>query len=186
MREREVANGVRDGLWLSLFGLLFRRKPTKVRAPIPDEPPHAIHTIRRGHETSDASAAGLGIFAICMAIVLILISLAPIPILRLLSRSHDRALPRAERQPLPPPPHLGPPGDAEIIAMRERDIQTLNSYGWVDRKSGIAHVPVESVIPRVAAELKAANTAAGVAQTSFSGTGVSVPEKTPPPPEVRP
>jgi hypothetical protein len=30
-----------------------------------------------------------------------------------------------------------------MLEMRERENRILNSYGWVDQQSGVAHIPIE-------------------------------------------
>ncbi len=81
MREREISDGVRDGLWISVLAVLMRRRAKRTSdVPRDHDVPHRLEPVRCGHETTDASAKGLLIFAICMAITLILIALAPLPI----------------------------------------------------------------------------------------------------------
>lgn len=77
-----------------------------------------------------------------------------------------RALERGERRLDPPPSPLVEAGRAivapgpglqaspekELAALRADEERRLNGWGWVDRAAGLAHVPVETAIDRVAAD----------------------------------
>jgi hypothetical protein len=67
----------------------------------------------------------------------------------------------AERGPLPSPrmytsapsvpqPRLQPNPVADYDVYRSSDQETLNSYGWVDRKAGIARIPIDRAMDLVA------------------------------------
>jgi len=53
------------------------------------------------------------------------------------------------RQPTPqdankfPLPRLEVNERAEIYGKRIQEEETLNTYGWVDQKTGVAHIPIE-------------------------------------------
>lgn len=66
----------------------------------------------------------------------------------------------AERGPLPSPrmytsapsvpqPRLQPNPVADYDVYRLSDQETLNSYGWVDQKTGIAHIPIDKAMDLV-------------------------------------
>ena len=42
-----------------------------------------------------------------------------------------------------PQPHLQADPAAERIRIQQQQLEQLNGYGWVDRKAGIAHIPIE-------------------------------------------
>ncbi len=50
------------------------------------------------------------------------------------------------------PFHLEVDPKNRLIALRERDERRLTSYGWVDRKAGIVHIPIERAMELVAKE----------------------------------
>ncbi len=45
-----------------------------------------------------------------------------------------------------PSPRIQPDPTAELTKMKAEDLALLNKYGWIDRKAGIAHIPVERAI----------------------------------------
>jgi hypothetical protein len=49
-----------------------------------------------------------------------------------------------------PKPTLQPDDVSEMNAMRANEDQQLNSYGWVDQKSGIAHIPIDEAMKAIA------------------------------------
>jgi hypothetical protein len=51
-----------------------------------------------------------------------------------------------------PAPRLEVNGHAELEAFRAAERAKLNSYGWIDRKGGIAHIPIAEAMKRVVAE----------------------------------
>jgi len=50
-----------------------------------------------------------------------------------------------KRQP-PPAPRLQTDAPDDLQEMRLREKALLESYGWVDRQNGIAHIPIERAI----------------------------------------
>lgn len=55
-------------------------------------------------------------------------------------------------RPLPPEPRLQIDPRADLVAYRRGEVRRLESYGWVDRASGRAHVPIEQAMRQVARE----------------------------------
>lgn len=47
---------------------------------------------------------------------------------------------------LPPPPRLEPEPTEELRELRAAEDSLLGSYGWVDRKAGIARIPIDRSI----------------------------------------
>ncbi|GIV19821.1 MAG: hypothetical protein KatS3mg023_1572 [Armatimonadota bacterium] len=58
--------------------------------------------------------------------------------------------PVAQQRPQPPAPVLQANPAADMQKFREREEQKASTYGWVDEKGGIAHVPVERAMEMVA------------------------------------
>jgi len=53
----------------------------------------------------------------------------------------------AARAPVvPPDPRLQESPELDMAALRERELGILRSYGWVDRKAGIARIPIDRAI----------------------------------------
>ncbi len=60
--------------------------------------------------------------------------------------SRDRApspLAEARLDPIPPGPRLQPVPPRDMDELRVQDVQTLTTYGWLDKANGVAHIPVE-------------------------------------------
>lgn len=51
-----------------------------------------------------------------------------------------------------PQPALQPSPPADMQAFYMREMQRLNSAGWIDRKAGIVHIPIAQAMRDVAAE----------------------------------
>ena len=58
----------------------------------------------------------------------------------------------ATTRTVPPEPRLQVTPSQDLDAIRKAEIDRLSSYGWVDRKAGVVHIPIERAIDLVAAE----------------------------------
>lgn len=47
------------------------------------------------------------------------------------------------------PPHLRPDPEVEYELLRDRQLERLESYGWVDREREIIHIPIDDAIDLV-------------------------------------
>ncbi|MEZ5313371.1 MAG: hypothetical protein R2862_06775 [Thermoanaerobaculia bacterium] len=67
-------------------------------------------------------------------------------------RADPKPSPLAEaRLPAAPPePHLQSRPEVELQELRRSTSAALSSWGWVDRSAGIAHMPIENAIDRLA------------------------------------
>lgn len=63
----------------------------------------------------------------------------------------------ARREPPEPRLQIDPVGD--LAALRAREAARLSSYGWVDRQTGVVHIPIERAM-----ELLVARRGGGAAQ----------------------
>jgi hypothetical protein len=45
-----------------------------------------------------------------------------------------------------PAPQLQSNPDVDVVKLKQRELDQLNGYGWVDRKAGVAHIPVDRAI----------------------------------------
>lgn len=55
----------------------------------------------------------------------------------------------SKTQKCPPPPRLEVDLSSSLRELRESQQKRLTSYGWIDRTSGIVHVPVDRAIDRI-------------------------------------
>jgi hypothetical protein len=109
-----------------------------------------------GHEASDASVRAVLIFAVALAL-LIVINL--VGVLALLRYYQDRAeaadpviSPFVDQRQDPPGPRLEPSLGHEKLPqedlqdLRNEEHAALISYGWVDREKGVARIPIDRAI----------------------------------------
>ena len=108
--------------------------------------PQGHQTGNATHEKRDVDVLNLLLIAALLLLVIGICLLVCWGILHLLNR--ERAAQEGPRMQVaqtaarfPPPQLLSQPG-SELARVR-RDAQTrLSTYGWVDRKAGIAHIPI--------------------------------------------
>jgi hypothetical protein len=97
-------------------------------------------SVQAGHELSEANAPGLMGFFIGLTLGAIVMYLSIGAFFFALRRHEPEHL---AQNALPPEPRLqtDPPGDFRRYL--ERENLKLSTYGWVDPKAGIAHIPIE-------------------------------------------
>jgi len=76
-----------------------------------------------------------------------------------------------------PQPRLERNERLEINDFRLREEQTLNSYGWVDEKAGVAHIPIERAMELVAQRGLPTTPRAGTAPPSPVNVATEAAEK---------
>jgi hypothetical protein len=45
-----------------------------------------------------------------------------------------------------PPPRIESNPDVELVKVKKEELGRLNGYGWVDKKAGVAHIPIDRAI----------------------------------------
>ena len=97
-------------------------------------------------ERSDMSVGAIALLAV---VILAYVCIAPL----VLTRIYQPALSDASRQLdiNPPGPKLQLDAPADLKALNVREDTQLESYGWVDRGKGIAHIPLAQAMKDVAA-----------------------------------
>lgn len=101
-----------------------------------------------GYERSDASMRGVLAFIIILAIVGILVHIVLWGMYRYFAAGERAKDPVPNpllygARPQPPLPRLQPSPVADMNRMRVSEQQRLETYGWVDKQSGIAHIPIQ-------------------------------------------
>lgn len=146
-----AALGLAAWVGLQVLRALLGR-PRRARKP----PPVAREAQRVGHETRDmnawvVAAAGVGL-VVMLGVVLAGVTwlqagvmgppagVAPPPV---------RATPAVP--PLPPEPRLEAVPGQQLREVRAAEDALLNSYGWIDRQAGVAHMPIDRAIRLLAA-----------------------------------
>jgi hypothetical protein len=85
-----------------------------------------------------------------------------------------------EGRPLPPNPRLQSKPIVDLKEIRAAEDKILNGYGWVDQKTGVAHIPVDRAIDLLAQRglatrpESAAHAASDVTVPTESGLGMKV------------
>lgn len=108
--------------------------------------------IARGHESRDISTRVVVIFGVSLVVGAAAVYLAIWLLFVYFGRVADRAYPReypmarvgAPAQP--PAPRLQTEPREELKQLRAEEDRILNSYGWVDANSGVAHIPIEQAM----------------------------------------
>jgi hypothetical protein len=105
------------------------------------------------HEPNAVSIPGIVIFLIYLSAAIVVAALLMWGLLRYFdarkAQGSPPPSPLATEARLPPEPRLqGAPGSVsppseDIRRFREREDQTLNSYGWIDRQNGVIRIPIE-------------------------------------------
>jgi hypothetical protein len=102
----------------------------------------------RGHEVSDVAPGWIAATGLGLALALMLLGAGIYGYRHLFDRNHVLpSLSDIERtQLVPPEPRLeaDPEGDARTI--NSKADKNINSYGWIDQKDGIAHVPIDQAM----------------------------------------
>jgi len=117
----------------------------------------ATTTVGRGHEQHDASvrailgvAAGLiGIAALIQVVLYFHME----GLWRLRQRTLPAPSPVARALPSEPPaPRLETAPALDLRALRAAEEAQLHGYGWIDRRAGVVHIPIERALDLVASE----------------------------------
>lgn len=142
-----------------------------------------------GFEQEDLRAKPILFFLAGLAVALILVYFVLTGMYGFLNRNDQANQPRqnplvtdragpVERRVLPynrmgevikkefPVPRLEDNERHGLDDVRLQEEQTLNSYGWVDEKAGVAHIPIERAMQLVAARGLPTRPQAGAAPTS--------------------
>ncbi len=103
------------------------------------------------HEANRLQLRGLVYFAVALVGVTALVQLALAFVMQGFSREEktleSMALPRfAGDTGEYPSPRIEADPATELGRMKAEDLGQLNGYGWVDRKAGVAHIPVDRAI----------------------------------------
>jgi hypothetical protein len=139
---------------------------------IPDEKPPG-----GGHEKNDVSTGAVVKFVVGLAIATVVVQLGMWGLFRLLAwhaNSIDRPIPAMVEKSLkrlPPAPHLEDRPLAPRAVLNAQEDARLSSYGWVDKSTGIVHVPIDHAIELLAQR--------GIAETKGSPGGTPAPSATP-------
>lgn len=99
-----------------------------------------------GHETRDTSFRSLVIFGVSLFVSLVVVLVVAAELFRYFATEQSLgppASPFASARVLPPAPRLqvGPHLDLQRYQRSQQEL--LNSYGWVDKNTGIVRIPID-------------------------------------------
>ena len=105
-----------------------------------------------GHEKRDADIRSLVIFAAVLAGTVFLVMWGMARVFHYFGATQSLgppASPFAEARTLPPQPRLQVEPRIDLNQLRSGEEVLLHSYGWVDRNSGVVHIPIERAMDLV-------------------------------------
>jgi hypothetical protein len=108
----------------------------------------SLHNPDVAHESTDISIRGAIWFLVTLVVVTVVVQIAMWLMFHALARIEARhdpevsplAVPAGQ---LPPEPRLQTTPWQDLKGIRAEEDKALTSYGWVDRKAGIARMPIE-------------------------------------------
>ena len=133
----------------------YQGEPQTTSADVSDAP--------GGHEQSDVTLRPLMQAAGILIAITVIVHVALWGAMRVFERAERRddppPSPVADARPAPPEPRLQPTMQAhptlpyeDVIAMRQADREKLNTAGWVDRRRGVARMPIDRAIEQLVEE----------------------------------
>ena len=115
----------------------------------------AQHNPEVHHETTDVDIRGILIFGAGLIVSAIVISIAVWVLFRYFEARETRRvapeypLAATQESRMPPEPRLQTNPREDLEQLRTQENQILNSYGWVDKNSGVARIPIEEAMKLV-------------------------------------
>jgi hypothetical protein len=116
--------------------------------------PHGSGNV--GHETRDVAfrpiiAAGIGLLVLLVgSVVLMRLVFGYFATREARLSPPANPLAKSFARQVPPEPRLQPDPLKDLLDMHAEEDAVLNSYGWVDRKSGIVRIPINRAMELLA------------------------------------
>ncbi len=106
--------------------------------------------IVRGHETSDADAKSVTISGVGLSVGLVAVGILLCWALYAMLKSYSptpgeapKTFAMIDSTSLPPLPRLQADPHVSLVPFVEGEEEKLSRYGWVNKDSGIVHIPIE-------------------------------------------
>lgn len=119
-----------------------------------EQRPHESGRAGGAYERRDLSVRAVGTFLAGMVLTVILVLVLMAWLFDYFSASGARReappSPLSEVRQIPPEPRLQVNAAADLKAMRAAEDAQLHSYGWMDRKAGTVHIPIERAMKLLA------------------------------------
>ena len=104
-------------------------------------------TEHKGYETEDFSMRAVGYFFGGVAVLALLAIFAMLGVTRLMTEREGVGGASVAAQPdvnqAPPAPRLQIAPTQDLLQLRAEEDAQLHNYGWVDRQTGIATIPID-------------------------------------------
>lgn len=127
--------------------------------------PHGGGKTEGAYERRDMSVRVIGTFLAGLIVTVIVVLLLMGWLFDYFQSSAARRAvppsPLASAQQIPPEPRLQVNGPADLKALLAAEDAQLHSYGWVDRKAAIVHIPIDRAMKLLAERGLPAPKAAG-------------------------
>jgi hypothetical protein len=120
-----------------------------------DIDPQGHHTPDAGHESDDLGIGrivGFGVALVVMSAVAMIVVAGMMGVFSTEERKEgtNTAEIAKDRPGDFPAPRLQHATTYDMVEFREREAAALKSYGWVDRKAGIAEIPIDDAMNLIA------------------------------------
>lgn len=123
----------------------------------PNEPPHADENGQRGrraHETTDVDVRQIGLFGAGLVLLAIVVHYALGAMMQAYSTQQfelvGKGTPTAPILWSSSVPRLQVDPADELHRLRAQEDARLGSYGWVDRREGVVHIPIARALELMA------------------------------------
>lgn len=112
-----------------------------------DSEERVLDNPKTAYEPEDMRLMVVGVLALVILAVLVIVPL-------ILRGAYPDALGDANRKQtdIPPAPLLQTAPAADLRALRAEEAARLDSYGWVDRDTGVVHIPIAQAMKEVVAK----------------------------------
>jgi hypothetical protein len=108
----------------------------------------------KGYETRDVSVRGVGLFGLGLTIAICVFFILGVGLYRFFKAAHPSlgSPSRIELRPemIAPAPRLESNPSVDLETFRAAEEAKLNSYGWIDKDTGIVRIPIERAMDLIA------------------------------------
>jgi hypothetical protein len=102
------------------------------------------------HETTDISGRSIAKLAVTLVVIIISVSFILFGLTTYFKNRQPITFAQAQkethREEVPPLPHLEEKPGVGLKELRQEKERLLHSYGWVDKKKRIIHIPIENAM----------------------------------------
>ena len=160
--------------------------PEEQKQPGTGEPHAELRHPEVDYDRTDLSAKGIVGFLIGLGVIVVLIGVISWGLYYSLSGGRifpqppeiaapATTVPKGNPEARFPAPALQPDAAAELNKFRSGEEERLNSYGWVDQKAGIVHIPIERAMDLVAQRGLPTRPAPALPEEAAFGSGMPTP-----------